>query len=160
MKNKTFLYTSAEDLALRIEEYFKWIEGEYHLEQVEVKQSSKSTAPEKTEIKVWDCEPQPPTLTGLALYLGFASRQAFEKYENTGRYASHLKRARLRIESEYEKKLHYQSSTGAIFALKSLGWTDKSETKSGEILPADWILKIEIIENGPHLAGAEQEVKL
>ena len=34
----------------------------------------------------------------------------------------------MKIESEYEKKLSGQMCTVAIFALKNLGWKDKTET--------------------------------
>ena len=69
-----------------------------------------------------------PTLTGLAYFLGYASRQSLydiEEKENDFSYA--IKRARLRIEQAYEECLYKQSCTGAIFALKNLGWKDHQE---------------------------------
>lgn len=68
-----------------------------------------------------------PTITGLALYMGFASRQSFYDYEKSGEFSYTIKRARLRIENKYEEALHGTSPTGAIFALKNFGWTDKQE---------------------------------
>ncbi len=70
-----------------------------------------------------------------------------------------LKRAHLRIEAIYEKKLHQQPSTGAIFALKSLGRNEGAagKTKKGNAVK---ILKIKIIETGPKLAANENEVVL
>jgi len=72
-----------------------------------------------------------PTITGLALHLGFESRQSFYDYENreNTEYSYIIKRARLFIEHEYEKCLHGTSPTGAIFALKNFGWKDKQETE-------------------------------
>ena len=107
--------------------------------------------------KVWDREPQPPTLSGLAFHLGFDSLHAFEAYEKNGRYAAVLQRARLKIESEYEKMLHQQPATGAIFALKSLGWLEK-QTNDTPI--SDLTIKIEIVDTGPTPATREQEVAL
>jgi len=49
-----------------------------------------------------------PTITGLALHLGFNSLDEFDQYETNGRFASAIKRARLRIESSYEKKIARQ----------------------------------------------------
>jgi hypothetical protein len=69
----------------------------------------------------------PATITGLALYLGFESRQSFYDYEGKEGFSYTIKRARLRIENEYEIKLSGNSVAGSIFALKNLGWKDKIE---------------------------------
>lgn len=68
-----------------------------------------------------------PTVTGLAYYLGFASRQSFYDYEKNERHSYTIKRARLFMESVYEKALSKGNCTGAIFALKNFGWSDKQE---------------------------------
>ena len=99
----------------------------------------------------------PSTLSGLALYLGFESRQSFEEYERNGTYADILKRARLRIEAEYEKKLHYQSSAGAIFALKTLGWNEPNDNTRNGLTGK---LEIEIINTPNKVAGTENDVEL
>jgi len=99
-----------------------------------------------------------PTITGLALCLGFNSRHDFELYEAKGKFASCIKRARLRVEASYEKKLNNGSPTGAIFALKSLGWTDKPEIKMME--KTSTTMKVKIVHSGPPLAANEKEVIL
>ena len=68
-----------------------------------------------------------PTLTGLALHLGFCDRQSIYDYENNEEHSCTIKRARLRIESAYEERMHSNSNAGAIFALKNFGWSDKQE---------------------------------
>lgn len=74
------------------------------------------------------------TISGLAYHLGFESRQSFYDYENREDYSYTIKRARLRIEMTYEQALQGNSCTGAIFALKNLGWKDKSEVEqSGSV---------------------------
>ena len=156
MKNKYTLFTKVEHINHCIADYFKWIEGEHHTECLPFKPTAKSP-PEMRDQKIWDREPQPPTLSGMALHLGFDSLQAFEAYEKNGRFASILKRARLQIETEYEKMLHQQPATGAIFALKSLGWLEKP---TGEAPATDLSIKIEILETGPTPATCEQEVAL
>jgi len=99
------------------------------------------------------------TFSGLASHLGFESRDAFAAYEQHGLFAPMLKRARLRIEAVYEKKLHHQSSSGAIFALKSWGWGEKPQDKTtDETLPQ--ILTVKIIETGPEPASTEQAVDM
>ena len=69
----------------------------------------------------------PPTITGLCLFLGFESRQSFYDYQEKQNFTYAIKKARLKIECEYEKSLHKQSPTGAIFALKNMGWSDRTE---------------------------------
>jgi len=79
-----------------------------------------------------------PTITGLCYFLGFESRQSFYDYEKIPEFSYTVKRARLFIEQEYEEQLSYGNTTGAIFALKNMGWIDKKEidnnnNNSGEI---------------------------
>jgi hypothetical protein len=87
----------------------------------------------------FDNEVKSPTITGLALWLGFESRQSIYDYEKEGDFSYTIKRARLRIEERYEQRLHGNSPAGAIFALKNFGWTDRQEidhTTKGEKLSA------------------------
>ncbi len=79
-----------------------------------------------------------PTTTGLALWLGFKSRQSLYDYKEKKEYSYIIKKALLFIEMEYEQLLESKGSTGAIFALKNMGWSDKSlldmnANHSGEI---------------------------
>lgn len=71
-----------------------------------------------------------PTITGLAIFLGFESRQSFYDYENREAFSYTVKRARLFIENEYEEQLTSGNTVGAIFALKNMGWKDKVETEN------------------------------
>jgi hypothetical protein len=68
-----------------------------------------------------------PTITGLCYYIGFDSRQSFYDYEKYPEFSYTIKRARLFIEKEYEEQLSYGNTVGAIFALKNMGWKDKTE---------------------------------
>lgn len=70
------------------------------------------------------------TITGLALALGFSSRQSIHDYEKNGEYSYIMKTARLRVENGYEKALMSQNTTGAKFALQNMGWSDRVETKN------------------------------
>jgi D-Tyr-tRNAtyr deacylase len=69
-----------------------------------------------------------PTITGLCYFLGFESRQSFYDYEKREGFSYTIKRARLFIEQEYEEHLQVGNTTGAIFALKNMGWIDKTQT--------------------------------
>lgn len=64
------------------------------------------------------------TITGLALFLGFSSRSSFDDYEKKGEEFSYIiKRAKLTVENSYE----LSGQTFDIFALKNMGWKDKTE---------------------------------
>jgi len=94
--------------------------------------------------KYWDSlGKDKPTVTGLALFLGFESRQSFYRYENDGEFSYTIKKARLKIESIYEQNLHSGNATGSIFALKNFGWSDKTEVDHTVTIPAlpDIIIK-------------------
>ena len=73
---------------------------------------------------------RPFTVTGLALYLGFCDRQSLYDYQEREEYSCLIKEARLRVENEYEQALFGKMPTGAIFALKNMGWKDKSEVEN------------------------------
>jgi len=68
-----------------------------------------------------------PTISGLALFLGFCDRRSFYDYEEYPEFSHTIKKARSKIENEYEKQLWNDKCAGAIFALKNLGWVDKVE---------------------------------
>ncbi len=70
-----------------------------------------------------------PTICGLALALGFSTRQSLLDYEgyDQGKYLSTLKNAKLRVESSYEDGLRKNNVAGSIFALKNFKWKDKQE---------------------------------
>lgn len=110
------LFQSVEELEKMIDQYFiDW----HRTKKVLVKTG-------KDEYKEVD-KPM-ITMTGLALYLWFASRQSLYDYENDKRYSYTIKRARTFIEREYEEMLQMWL-TNAIFALKNLWWKDKHETE-------------------------------
>jgi len=145
-------FASAKRLDNLIMQYFEWIKGEHHTEQKEIKGVL-------TDEIVWDREAEPPTIAGLALYLGFNSLKQVEQYEATGKYAWLIQWGRLHIISEYEKKLHNGPSSGAIFALKSLlGSNGQDDDKPSEATNIN--LKTEIITTGPPLASSERDVVL
>lgn len=101
------LFNNVEDLEVAIAAYFKSLE--YVFEEREM------TAP--------------ATITGLALALGFCSRQSMYDYEGNDKFSYTIKNARLRVENSYEEHLFSKHSTGAIFGLKNMGWADKQEIR-------------------------------
>ena len=68
------------------------------------------------------------TVSGLAYYLGFCDRQSLYDYSNKNdEFSCIVKKARLAIERRYEQNLSKNSPAGSIFALKNMGWRDKTE---------------------------------
>lgn len=92
-------YESAEDLQDAIDDYFDQTSGDDSL----------------------------ITVTGLALHLGFESRQSLYDYQQREEFSYIIARAKLRVEHSYELRLMGSNVRGSIFALKQMGWSDKSE---------------------------------
>ncbi len=77
-----------------------------------------------------DEEKEKATITGLALFLGFADRCSLYDYADKKEFSYVIKRARLAVENSYETS----GKTIDIFALKQMGWEDKQTIDhSGEI---------------------------
>jgi hypothetical protein len=120
-------------LQSKIDEYFVFIEGEREDDMLLL----------AGEMPKWIRYPQPPTITGLALYLGFESRQSFYDYAERKQFSYTVKRGRLKIEHEYEKSLRSQTFAGAIFALKNMGWKDRTDiTTDDKPLPPPQVLTL------------------
>ena len=76
---------------------------------------------------------EPLTITGLALALGFSTRQSVYDYMKDPDYQQAMGRAYLRIEHSYELQLAGgRGDGGVVFALKNFGWSDKQEIEHSE----------------------------
>jgi hypothetical protein len=83
----------------------------------------------------FETSPDKPTVTGLAYFLGFESRQSMYDYKEREKSSYTIKRAILRIEEKHEANLYGGQATGSIFWLKNRDWTDKQSidhTTDGE----------------------------
>jgi hypothetical protein len=68
------------------------------------------------------------TWSGLALHLGFTSRQSLQDYKSIDGFQPAIDFALLNIEVLYEERMQWaKNPAGAIFALKNFGWKDKQE---------------------------------
>jgi hypothetical protein len=83
---------------------------------------------------------RPYTISGLAVYLGFNSRQSLLNYENDPKFLDIIKKAKFKVEMNIEEALiDSKSATGPIFWLKNhAGYTDTQQLqhtgKDGEAL--------------------------
>lgn len=122
-------YKAVEELESKIDEYFN--------SGIKIREVLIGKIPNQTLVKV-----PVPTISGLAIFLGFESRQSFYAYENKEEFSYTIKKARFFIEREYEEQLQYGNTVGAIFALKNMGWRDKQEIEhSGNVGLSDRLSK-------------------
>jgi len=118
-----------EKVSMLCIEFFEYIKGEYKEDEFE-------TEPEVFEVKKeWVRAPEPPTVTGLTLYLGFESKTTLYEYAKKVEFMNPIKRALLKIEQYHEIATSMgDKCTGNIFILKNFGWKDTIDTNhSGEI---------------------------
>ena len=102
-----------------------------------------------TYFETCEAKEERPTYCGLALALGYASLQSLRENAKAGTPISlPIKKAMLCIDETYERSLHGNAPTGAIFALKNRGWTDKQEVEltGGQGGP----VKFEIVDPPKH----------
>jgi len=99
--------------------------------------------------------PEEWTITGLALALD-TSRETLMNYEEKDEFFDAVKKAKLKIEHSYEKRLIKRGAAGDIFGLKNFGWKDKQET---ELSNPDGSLKTIIINKyaGSHQSATEAD---
>ncbi len=90
-------YTNKEELEKELDRYF-----------------------DETPIEKW-------TVTWLAIFLWFTSRQALDNYEEKPHFVDPIKKAKMLVEYSYELDLKEKGNTWSIFALKNFWWKDKQE---------------------------------
>jgi hypothetical protein len=104
------MYNGPDDMAPEIDSYFEWCRN----------------------------NAKPYTVTGLALWLGFSDKSMLYEYQDRKEFSHLIKRARMEVEMGYETNLHGNTATGSIFALKNMGWKDKSETELSGNMGVVW----------------------
>lgn len=131
------VFESKEELEKKIEEFFKSCEG--------------SVLEDETGKPVLDkygnvikIDERPETVTGLALALGFKSRQSLIDYQGKAEFSDTITRAKLRCEKYAEERLYDRDGNGgARFSLQvNFGWKDKSvESEAMQTVEDDPITK-------------------
>lgn len=131
------VFESKEELEKKIEEFFKSCEG--------------SVLEDETGKPVLDkygnvikIDERPETVTGLALALGFKSRQSLIDYQGKAEFSDTITRAKLRCERYAEERLYDRDGNGgARFSLQvNFGWKDKPvESEAMQTVEDDPITK-------------------
>lgn len=121
-------YESKEEIEEKIEAYFKKCEGEV------LKDDNGEPIFNKYGNPVI-INQHPPTVTGLALALGFSSRLDLLRYQGKKEFCNTITRAKARVEAYAEERLFDRDgSNGAQFSLRNnfRGWNEKQITELDE----------------------------
>ncbi len=146
-------FKSVEELQSRIDEYFSecdrdedtrtWEHGEpFEHEGKELCMECKMSFSDSYGFPSRGCilvdgelkERERYTITGLALALD-TTRETLLDYEKRDEFSDTIKKAKLRVENQYEKSLQESGRSGDIFALKNFNWKDNKgidHTSGGE----------------------------
>ena len=116
-------YKSVKQMQAAIDDYFKGCKGEPLISDG-VAVTDKNGAPVFFGA-------HPPTITGLALALGFTGRQALLDYQARPEFADTVTRAKTKCEEYAETRLYDRDgANGAKFSLGcNFGWNAESEKR-------------------------------
>lgn len=112
-------FETAEEMQLAIDDYFASCDN--HIRTIYDKEGGEDKG---------ISDPLPYTMTGLAIALGFESRQSLVDYKKKDRFSDTIKKARLRVEESIEQRMLKSNGVvaGVIFNAKNnFGWKDKTE---------------------------------
>lgn len=120
------MYKNKEEMQEKIDSYFKECEGTVLRDANNEILMDKFGRPIIIDAK-------PPTITGLALALGFASRQALLNYQEKDEFNDTITRAKSRVEQYAEERLFDRDgANGAKFSLANNfeGWKEKQSIEA------------------------------
>ena len=120
------MYNSAEEMQEKIDAYFEECKGELIYNELGQPILDKNMQPILFGKR-------PLTITGLALALGFTSRQALLNYEAKEEFVDTITRAKAKVEQYAEERLYDKDgANGAKFSLANnfKGWREKREIEA------------------------------
>ena len=123
-------FTSAEQIQELVDKYFEDCKGHILTDQT----TGFPVIHAKTGLPVI-VDVCPPTMSGLALALGFASRSGLLKYAGKKEFADVIIRAKSRVEQYMEERLFdKEGANGAKFALQNnfKGWQESARVAAQE----------------------------
>ena len=124
------MFKSAVEMQRLVDKYFKACDGEMLVNK------EGGSVYDKYGQPVW-IHVKPPTVTGLALALGFNSRTTLLNYQDKDEFMNTITRAKSKVEEYTESRLFDKDgSTGAKFSLSNnfKEWRDKQDIEhSGSI---------------------------
>lgn len=128
-------YKTAAEMQEKIDTYFSDCQGE-------LLQDENGPVLDKFGNEIY-LHSRPPTVTGLALALGFTSRQSLLNYQGRKEFFDTITRAKSRCEQYAEERLFDRDGTsGAQFSLRAnFGWNDKPKEAEPEERHDDGLIK-------------------
>ena len=127
MAGRTPKFESAEEMQKLIDEYFEECNGIILRYEEGVNKGNPIVDKYDNPVIIGR---HPPTVTGLALKLGFSSRQSLLNYQGKGEFFDTITRAKMRIEEYAEERLFDREGVnGAKFSLTNnfKDWKESSE---------------------------------
>ena len=134
-------YKSVEEMQEKIDAYFVDCAGRYIRNEDGSIATDKYGDPVKENVR-------PLTITGLALALGFTSRQALLNYQGKEEFVDTIMRAKLIIENYAETRLYDKDGcNGAKFNLSNNfnGWNEKQQIEAD--VKNDVTINIELVDD-------------
>ena len=115
-------WTDPTALAAKIEEYFELCKGVPY-----IKEDGEALLDKNGDVVLVD--KHPPTMSGLALHLGFTDRKQLLDYKARPQFTDVIKGAKLRIERYAEERLFDRDGArGAEFSLKyNFKWAQEEQ---------------------------------
>ena len=129
-------FKTAAEIQSKIDKYFNDCKGTLMLDEEGYPVRDKNYQPILIDQK-------PPTVTGLALALGFASRQALLNYQGKKEFNDTITRAKSRIEEYVETRLFdKEGANGAKFSLSNNfdGWKEKQQIDASVVTKLEDLL--------------------
>lgn len=134
-------YNTVEEMQERIDAYFKECDGKVLTDSDGNPLFDKYGMPILYDVR-------PYTITGLALSLGFNSRQALLNYQAKEEFHDTIMRAKARVERYAEERLYDKDgANGAKFSLANNfdGWREKQTIEAD--VKNDVTINIELVED-------------
>lgn len=135
-------YKNKEEIENLIEKYFDECEGVPFLDDHGIPLINNKG------VIIYKKEPKPPTVTGLALALGFTSRQGLLNYQGKKEFFDTITRAKSYIEEYTERRLFDRDGVqGAKFSLINnfKGWSEKPEKNEEDNHASNMLALAEIL---------------
>lgn len=134
------MFTSVEEVQEKIDAYFKECEGTIMKDE-----EGKPLLNKYGQPIIYGAKPL--TITGLALALGFVSRQSLLNYEAKEEFFDTIKRAKAKVEEYAESRLFDKDgSNGAKFSLSNnfKGWAEKQQIEAD--VKNDISINVELVD--------------
>ncbi len=134
-------YNTVEEMQEKIDAYFEECKGKVYTDENGVVVTDKYGIPIVVDAR-------PPTITGLALALGFTSRRALLNYQEKDEFFHTITRAKAKVEQYAEERLFDKDgANGAKFSLANNfeGWKEKQQIEAD--VKSEMTINVELVDD-------------